>query len=169
MGPGHLGVGFAAKSVAPKAPLWSLLVASEAIDLLCFVFVGVGIEKMAVWDSDISQGMSVITPGSTPWPHGLFMSVVWSILFGVIAYLFSKERRTSIVIGLVIFSHWILDFITHPPDLPLLFEGSPNLGLGLWSSGPGLIISGILEFVILGAGIAIYIIWRRRKKQEAQI
>ena len=70
--PGHLGIGFAAKRIAPKAPLWALLVATEV------------------------------------------------------------------------------------PDLPLLFEGSPLLGLGLWGSGLGLILSGVLELALLAGGIAMY-------------
>ena len=163
MGPGHLGVAFAAKPLAPKAPLWTLLVASEALDILCFGFVAIGMEKVAVSQTDFQHGVQTITPGAIPWSHGLFMSIVWSVLFTTIAYWFFKNWRTSGMIGLVVFSHWILDFIVHPPDLPLLFRNSPELGLGLWTSGPGLILSAVLEFVLLGGGIAIYLISRRRK------
>ena len=79
------------------------------------------------------------------------------------AFLFYRDRRTSIVIGLVVFSHWVLDFIVHLPDLPLLFDGSPLLGLDLWGSGSGLIISIILEIVLLAAGVAIYTVTRKSK------
>ena len=166
MGPGHLGVGFAAKIVAPKAPLWSLLIASELIDLLSFGFIAAGIEKVAVSQTDFKFGVQTITPGSVPWSHGLAMSIVWSLLFGVLSLIYFRDRRTSIILGLVVFSHWILDFIVHPPDLPLFLEGSPNLGLGLWTSGPGLIASIVLEFVLLGGGIAIYWIARKRNKHR---
>jgi len=161
--PGHLAVGFAAKKFAPEAPLWSLLVASEALDLLSFVFLTLGIEKTATQQIDINNGVQILTSGSIPWSHGLFMSVVWSLLFGLLAFAFTKNRRASILIGLVVFSHWVLDFIVHPPDLPILFHNSPELGLGLWTSGPGLIISIILEFALLVGGIAIYVTWRRRE------
>jgi hypothetical protein len=57
----------------------------------------------------------------------------------------------------------VLDLIVHLPDLPLLFEGSPLLGLGLWGSGPGLVISGILELALLAGGIAVYVITRKQK------
>jgi membrane-bound metal-dependent hydrolase YbcI (DUF457 family) len=168
MGPAHFGVGFAAKAVAPKAPLWSLLVASEVLDLLSFGFIALGIEKVATSQTDFNHGIQTITPGSIPWSHGLVMSIVWSLIVAGIAYLISKNRRTSIVLGLVVFSHWVLDFIVHPPDLPLLFEGSPVVGLGLWTSGSGLIASVILEFVLLGGGVAIYIAWRRKEKQGSE-
>ncbi len=42
---GHLGAALAARSVARKAPLWVLLVASEGFDLLCFGLVAAGIER----------------------------------------------------------------------------------------------------------------------------
>jgi hypothetical protein len=92
------------------------------------------------------------------------MSVVWSVLFAAIAYLIFKDRKASGMIGLITFSHWILDFFVHPPDLPVLFRNSPELGLGLWSSGPGLVISLILEIILIGVGVAIYLRWRKKKK-----
>ena len=161
--PGHLGVAFAAKTLVPKAPLWTLLVASEALDFLSFGFIMLGIEKMAVSQIGFEYGIQTITPGSVPWSHGLFISVVWSLIFTAIAYLFLKDWKTSGMIGLVTFSHWILDFIVHPPDLPLLFNNSPVLGLGLWTSGPGLILSIILELALLVGGVAIYLVERKRK------
>jgi hypothetical protein len=165
--PGHLGIGFAAKRVAPKAPLWALLVATEVLDLLSFLFMAAGIERIGTTTIDLSQGIQYLSPASVPWSHGLFMSVVWSVLAGGIAYLVYRDRRTGVVLGLVVFSHWVLDLIVHLPDLPLLFEGSPLLGLGLWGSGPGLVISGILELALLAGGIAIYVITRKRKSVQA--
>ena len=163
MGPGHLGIALAAKPAAPKAPLWVLLVASEALDLLCFGFVAMGVEDFGVSHTDLTDGLKVLVPGSIPWSHGLFMSVVWSVLAAAIAHLIYHDRRTSVIIGLVVFSHWVLDFIVHPGELPLLFKGSPTVGLGLWTSGRGLIVSGILEFCLLAGGIAIYLVTRKRK------
>jgi len=163
MGPGHFAIAFAAKPVAPKVPLWTLLVASEALDLLCFGFMAIGIEKAGVTQSSIAEGIKIMTPGSIPWSHGLFMSVVWSALAAGIAHLVFHDRRTSGVLGLVVFSHWVLDLIVHLPDLPLFFDGSPQVGLGMWATGPGLILSGILEIVLLAGGIAIYLFARKRR------
>lgn len=163
MGPGHLGVAFAIKPLAPKAPLWTLLVASEVLDLLYFGFAALGMERASTRQIDLEHGVQTIVPGYLPWSHGLFMSLVWSVLAAGIAYLFLRDRRASGWIGLVVFSHWILDFIVHPPHLPIFFDSSRALGLGLWTSGAGLILSGILEIVLLTGGIAIYIANRRRK------
>jgi hypothetical protein len=161
--PGHLAIGLAAKSAAPKAPLWVLLLASEVLDLLCFGFVAIGIEKLGVSHTDLSRGLTVLAPASIPWSHGLFMSIVWSVVAAAIAYAFYRDHRTAAIVGLAVFSHWMLDFIVHPGELPLLFIGSPMVGLGLWTTGPGLILSGILEIALLTSGVALYL---RRKNSS---
>jgi hypothetical protein len=161
MGPGHLGVGLAAKRVAPRTPLIVLLVASELIDLLCFAFIFAGLEH-----SSEQLDLNYI-----PWSHSLFMSVVWSIAIGAIIFLFSRDRRMSLVVGLVIFSHWILDFIAHDPDLPLFFGPSPLVGLGLeWThTASGLdvhFVQGmIVELGLLIGGFVIY--WKTRQQLTA--
>jgi membrane-bound metal-dependent hydrolase YbcI (DUF457 family) len=93
------------------------------------------------------------------------MSFVWSVVVAAIAYLIYRDRCTSGVLGLVVFSHWVLDFIVHSPDLPLLFDSSQKVGQGLWTSGPGLISSIVLELVLLAGGIAIYMVTRKRKPE----
>jgi hypothetical protein len=163
MGPGHFAVAFAAKPIAPKVPLWALLTASEALDLLFYGFAAVGIEKAGVTQTDIAQGVRIVTQGQIPWSHGLFMSLVWSALAAGIVYLVLRDRRVSSVLGFVVFSHWMLDSIVHLSDLPLFLDGSPRVGLGLWGSGLGLVISGILEMTLLAGGIAIYINWRKKR------
>lgn len=148
---GHVGVALAAKPVAPKISLGVLLIAAAAIDILCGVFVVLGMEGMNI------NGSSLI-----PWSHGLFMSIVWSILAAGTTFLVSRNTRMSVVIGILVFSHWILDFISHPmgmgkslpPDLPLLFENSPKVGLGLYNS---IVAALITELGLLISGIIIYI------------
>jgi hypothetical protein len=88
------------------------------------------------------------------------MSLVWSAVAGVTTFFFSRDRTISMILGLVVFSHWLLDFISHSPDLPILFNGSPLVGLGLENS---LIVGIIIEFSLLAVGIAIYFITRKKK------
>lgn len=154
---GHIGVGLAAKPLAPKASLGALLFATTAIDALCGVFVITGIERVD------ASGVS-----SIPWSHGLFMAVVWATAGSAIAFLFSRDRRTSIVIGLLVFSHWVLDLISHPmgmgrelpPDLPLLFEGSPKVGLGLYNSVAAALLT---DLGLLAGGTVLYLMSTRAK------
>jgi len=118
MGPGHFAIGLAAKPAAPKVPLLVLLLATEVLDLLCFGFQAIGIEDFGISHTDINQGVIVLSPASIPWSHGLFMSVVWSVVAAAIAFIIYQERRTASIIGLVVFSHWIMDFIVHLPTSP---------------------------------------------------
>ena len=163
--PGHFGVGLAAKPLAPAVPVGVFLLASEFLDLLSLAFGAIGLEKFATSQTDFTHGVRILIPGSIPWSHGLLMSIIWSILFGAVVFLIYRDRRSGVVLGLVVFSHWILDFIVHLPDLPLFLAGSPELGLGLWSSGSGLVASLFLEFALLAGGISVYIFWRKCEKQ----
>ena len=43
--------------------------------------------------------------------------------------------RVIVVLALVV-SHWVLDVVTHIPDMPL-YPGGPKFGLGLWNSVAG--------------------------------
>jgi hypothetical protein len=155
---GHIGVGLAAKPAAPRAPLGALLFAATAIDTLSGTFMITGIERV-----DPTTGAS-----SGYWSHGLFMSIVWSFAGIALAYLLTRDRRTSFVIGLLVFSHWLLDFISHPmgmgrqlpPDIPLLFAGSPRVGLGLYNSVAAALIT---DLGLLVAGIAVYLVTTRPK------
>lgn len=64
-----------------------------------------------------------------------------------------KRVGTGLVIGLAVISHWILDFVTHRPDLPL-WPGGPEVGLGLWNSIAGTLI---VEGALFAAAIAVYV------------
>ncbi len=161
-GIGHLAAGFAAKPVAPQAPLWVLLAASETNELLYFLFTAIGVEQKVVTTMDFNQGVRHLTSSSNPWSHGLFMSIVWSVLAAGIAFLVYRNRRTAGTIGLVVFSHWGLDFLMHS-NLPLFFDGSPLVGIGLENSGPGFIFITLLDLGLIAGGITIYLATRKRK------
>ncbi len=166
-GIGHFAAGFAARPAAPQAPLWALLVAGEANDLLYFLFTTLGIEPKASIAMDFTHGVRYLTPGSNPWSHGFFMSAVWAGLAAVVAFLWCRNRRTASVIGLVVLSHWGLDFLMHS-NLPLFFDGSPSVGLGLENSGPGFIFMTALDLALLAGGVALYLYSRRRTNSQAQ-
>ena len=156
-GLGHLGFGFAAKPIAPKVNIVVLLIATELIDILWAFFYFTGIDHGNV-------GIN-----SSPWSHGLFMSLIWSLLAALLAARIYHDRRSGIVIGLLVFSHWVEDFVTHPmgaifggkplpPDLPIFFNGSPTVGLGLYNHSFVIAIATDLGMLILG--VVIYVSYR---------
>ena len=129
---GHFGVGLAAKKIDSKPSLGTLFIASQFIDLLWPVFLLLGIEKV-----QIEQGNTAMTPLnfiSYPYSHSLFGVLVWAILLGVVYYLLKKNFRTSLLLGLLVLSHWVLDLFTHRPDLQLLPWSDFKMGFGLWNS-----------------------------------
>lgn len=166
-GIGHLAPGFAAKTAAPQVPLWVFLLAGETNDLLYFAFTATGIEKPATTTMNFSEGVTHLTQGSIPFSHGFFMSIVWSLIFAGVALLIWRDRRVSILLGAVVFSHWALDFLMHS-NLPLFFDGSPLVGLGLENSGAGFFFITIFDLVILAAGILVYFRWRAARSKSSR-
>ncbi len=139
-----------------------MIVAAYSNDILKIGFRVVGLEYNGNYEIDVSQGITAPTPANIPWSHGLMMSIVWAVLAATIAYLLYKDRRTAIIIGMVVISHWILDFIVHPPELPLILTGSPMVGLGLWTTRWGLRVSAVLEVGILAFGLMVFLIHHKK-------
>jgi hypothetical protein len=135
---GHFALGFAAKRAAPRISLGVLFAAAQFADLLWPVLVAVGVEKVR-----IDPGNTAFTPldfVSYPFSHSLLMIVIWGALCGLL-------YNNRILFGLVI-SHWILDFLTHRPDMPLYPGGGPKFGLGLWNSVPATLAVEVLMYFV---------------------
>jgi hypothetical protein len=81
------------------------------------------------------------------------MDVVWASVFAL-AYLWLQGYRAgAVAVWVGVVSHWVLDFVTHRPDMPLFPGGGPKLGLGLWNSIPGTMI---VEGAMLALGVRWY-------------
>jgi hypothetical protein len=59
----------------------------------------------------------------------------------------------ALVIAGGVFSHWVLDFVTHRPDMPLYPGSDAYVGLGLWNSRPATML---VETAMFAAGVWIY-------------
>jgi len=148
---GHFALGLCAKKIANKPSLGTLFLAAQFVDLLWPVLLLLGLESVIV-----EPGNTVITPlnfTNYPISHSLLMSIVWGVVVGGVYYIFRKDRKGSIWLGMLVVSHWILDFITHRPDLPL-YPGGAKVGLGLWNSLPGTFL---VEGIIFIIGIYFYL------------
>lgn len=143
---GHYGP--AAAVAGKRIKLWHGFVAVQFLDILWAPFVLLGIEKLRIVDHFTKANHLDLY--HMPYTHSLVMAVFWSVLAG---WLYSLWRKGGgVVIGGLVFSHWILDFLTHRPDLELWF-GGPKVGLGLWDH---LSLSLGLELLLLGLGFAVY-------------
>jgi len=149
---GHFGVGLGAKKIISKTSLGTIFLASQFIDLLWPLFLLLGIEHVK-----IDPGNTVVTPMNFiyyPFSHSLIGVLIWAILFAGIYFLIKKDIKVALWLGILVTSHWILDLLTHRPDLPLLFNNETMVGLGLWNSFIGTII---VEGSIFAAGIYFYL------------
>lgn len=139
---GHLAVALGSKRVDPKLPLGAAVAAAFGLDLLWPLLLLGGVEVVRVSPNDTA--FTHLAFESYPWSHSLLMSLVWAGLAGGVAARLLKSSRSGLVIGALVISHWLLDWVTHRPDLPLI-PGGALYGLGLWNSIPATIgIEGVL-------------------------
>jgi len=148
---GHYALGFAAKRAAPRTSLGHLFIAPSLADLLWPFFVLLGWEQVHIVGG--SNPFLILWFDSYPLSHSLLMLLVWGAVYGFLYRARTGDKRAAIVIALLVVSHWVLDFVTHRPDMPL-YPGGPKVGLGLWNSASGTVI---VETAMLIAGVAIYI------------
>ena len=149
---GHFAVGFAAKRAAPRTSLATLLTAALFLDVLWPVFLWVGIERVR-----IDPGNTAFTPldfESYPCSHSLLMALVWGALAAAAYQALTRYSRGAVWVAIAVVSHWVLDFVSHRPDLPLVPWGGPKVGLGLWRSVPGTAVTEIVLFLV---GLALYL------------
>ncbi len=150
---GHVALGLAAKKIAPKTSLGTLVLSVIFVDVLWPFFLLLGLEHVR-----IDPGNTAVTPMDFydyPFTHSLVTGVGWAVLFGAGYYALTRYRRGAWVVAAGVVSHWILDFFTHRPDLPVLptNEGA-KYGLGLWNFVAATVT---LETAMFLIGIAIYV------------
>jgi membrane-bound metal-dependent hydrolase YbcI (DUF457 family) len=160
---GHFGLAYAAKRLAPRASLGSLFLAAQWVDLLWPTLLLLGVERARV-----EPGATVLTPlrfEHYPWSHSLLMTLAWGLLLGLVYFAATRRSREALVVAALVPSHWLLDWLVHAPDLPLLPNGSALHGLGLWDV-PMLAIP--LEAVIFITGVALYLAATRPRDRAGQ-
>ncbi|HEX8255677.1 MAG TPA: hypothetical protein VF846_21240 [Thermoanaerobaculia bacterium] len=148
---GHHAAGFAGKRLAPQLSLGTLFFSAMFLDLLWPILLLLDLEHVR-----IDPGNTAFTPldfYDYPISHSLLSVIGWSIAAAVVYRVVRKTWNGAVVVGAAVLSHWVLDFVTHRPDLPL-WPGGPMVGLGLWNSIPATIAVEALLFV---ATIAIYL------------
>lgn len=161
---GHFAVALAAKRAAPRTSLGWLFAAAQLPDLIWPVLLLLGVERARV-----SPGDTAFTPlafDHYPWSHSLLMVVVWAIVMALVYLMVphrsraaenavTRERiaRGACVLAVLVVSHWVLDWVTHRPDLRLVPGGSTRAGLGLWQS---VVATMLVEGAMFVAGLWIY-------------
>lgn len=128
---GHYGPAFIIKVIDRKVALWMLFIAVQIPDIIWGTLILTGFEKARINTNLLSNPLELYY---MPYSHGLLSSIIYSILIVAILLLFPYFRKnigSACWIGVAIFSHWILDFFSHRPDLPIIGD-KMKIGLGLW-------------------------------------
>jgi hypothetical protein len=155
---GHLAAGLVLKKMERRINLGWLFFATLFHDFLLGIFILMGLEHIHVPANFAQTHYLTFT---FPYSHGLAASIFWSLLafgitYAVLPRWTSKERQLAgLVIALAVFSHFVLDWFVHIPEMPLLGENSPKIGLSLWNNLP---LALVLETALVIAGFVFYLI-----------
>lgn len=147
---GHIGLALATKRVAPQPSLGTLTLAAQWADGMWPIFLLLGWEQV-----NIVPGITAVTPlsfVSYPYSHSLIADVLWGVILGGVYFAWRRDRNGAFCLFALVVSHWVLDFISHRPDMPL-WPGGTQYGLGLWYSVPATLL---VEFALFGFGVIVY-------------
>lgn len=159
---GHFAAALGSKKISNSLSLGLMFIAVQFLDLIWPVFVLLGVETVK-----IEEGITKLTPLDFtyyPYSHSLLMAIIWSLLFGMVYFMVTKKKQNSLILGGLVLSHWVLDFLVHRPDLPLSPFSDYKVGLGLWNYP---LIEIIIEFGLFFTGIYFYYTAKKPKKKIA--
>jgi hypothetical protein len=162
---GHYALAFGAKRIAPSVSLGTLFMACQFADLLWPTLVLFGLERV-----EVDPGNTLVTPlnfVSYPYSHSLLMLLVWAAVFALLyRAIRGPQPMAMTTVAALVFSHYVLDVITHRPDMPLTIGGVQKIGLGLWNY-PGTTLAVESAMFLVGAGL--YVSVTREKDQVGQL
>ncbi len=148
---GHFALGFAGRRPGYLPSLAMLFIAVQLLDLIWPILVLAGVETFR-----IREGSTVLTPLEFtyyPYSHSLLMAGAWGIALALAYFLFTKNKKGALILVPLVLSHWILDYITHKPDLQLSPFSDTRVGLGLWNHPTAELV---LETSLFLAGVFLY-------------
>lgn len=152
MGVGHAAVALSASRAEPRINVGILIFAAFLADFLLGIFGAFGLEQAHIPPDFATRHYLTFT---FPYSHGFVSLLVWGILLGALLCRLDRRNRKLgfFVIAALVFSHFILDALVHVPELPLLGQNSPKIGLALWNHLP---LELTLESLMALAGLAVY-------------
>ncbi len=149
---GHYAVALGAKKAAPKVSLGTLILSAQFLDLLWPVLLLLGLEHVRIDPGNTA--FTALDLYDYPISHSLVTALCWSFGFAFIYYFTTHYSRGAWILGLAVLSHWVLDFITHRPDMPISPGATTYVGLGLWNSVAGTVL---VEGALFILGVVFYV------------
>jgi hypothetical protein len=149
---GHFAAGLIAKRAAPAASLGTMILAATFADALFCIFLLTGIEHVAIVPG--ITAVNALDLYDIPLSHSLLMDTVWAAALAAIYFWRRRDRRGAWVVFAAVLSHWLLDFVSHRPDMPLAPGVARTFGLGLWHSAWATFV---VEGVLWAVSIVLYV------------
>lgn len=138
---GHLGIALGARGLRRDAPLWLLVVATQACD----------------WVQAV--GCVVAPSASAMWSHSIPAVGVIATVVGLAALRLTRSRGAALGIAATAVSHVLADYITG--DKPT-WPGGPTIGLSLYDRPSADLV---VETLVVMVG---WLIYRRSLDTEAR-
>lgn len=133
---GHVGFGLGAYSFRRTLPLWIVLVAAQIPDWLDAWYCVV----------NVSRGPNGL------YSHGFIPVGAAAIVFGLLTYAITRDVTGSLIVALVVVSHWVLDYLT---GIKPTWPGGPVVGMYLYSRP-------FVDFILESATIIVgWLLYRR--------
>jgi len=164
---GHFAIGMIGKRAAPQVSLGTLTLASMLPDLLGFVFIITGQEHLRMVPG--GRGIESVELYDISLSHSLAMDALWAVLFAGFYGWRRRHGAGAFMLFAAVMSHWVLDFISHRPDMPLAPGVTQVYGLGLWTSLPwtlavegGLWLASLIVYVRMTSAknrAGVYVFW----------
>jgi len=151
---GHYGPAFAAKAARRPPSLGAAFLAVQLVDIAWAGFILTGVEHARIVPGFLA--LSSLDLYDMPWTHSLPGAAAWSIAGALLYRVLDRRGGWSAagLIGLCVFSHWVLDFLVHAPDLQIGIAAAPKVGLGWWGA-PALGVTA--EALVMFGGFFVYL------------
>src|SRR2546423_10238864 len=101
----QVAIGVAAARVSPRP-----LGATPLKHMLAFVLIADAPDLM--WNLFCVVGIGHY-PSPGPWSHGLLLCAIWSAIAWLAARRTTRSPSTGGLVGLVMLSRWVVEFISH--------------------------------------------------------
>lgn len=125
---GHFAAGFALHRGVRQAPIGALLLGTALLDLLHSLYRLAGIEHVVVHEPPIFANWQLVEIGFS---HSLLVSLVYAAAAAALAGWWWRSRAIAAAVAAAVFSHFVLDVLTHHPDMPVVGLGAAtDLKLG---------------------------------------
>jgi membrane-bound metal-dependent hydrolase YbcI (DUF457 family) len=163
---GHVGAALAIGRAERRINIGAFVFAALFLDVLLWLFVLLGWESAVIpADFPRSHQPQFIFPFS----HGMLAGIGWSALAAIAVVIFcarlhERKSRGMVLMAVAVFSHWLLDALTHAPEMPLLGSGSPKIGLHLWDQMP---VALAVEGGITALGVYLFLSGARLSSGKA--